>query len=131
ILCLCACGPRRPADTVRVYMAAANRGDLETMLNCIEPDAANLIRGITDIAGSQFGIDGGTMIRMSPGLMSIANAYGAGYGVEYTITDEAVNGRYAIVTVDYTMKSGGVEQTEEDVKIPLVLLDGRWYLALS
>ncbi len=131
MICLSACGARKPSDTVRVFMSAANRGDMETMIDCLEPDAANLIRGFTDIAGSQFGISGDTILSMSPGLMYIANAYGAGYGVEYEIKSERISGQRAIVTIDFTMKSGGTEQTEENVEIPLVQLQGKWYLAMN
>lgn len=128
---LCSCGPSRPATVVREYMEAANRGDINAMLDCMEPDAANLIRGVTQIAGAQFGIDSESAMLMAPALMSIANAYGAGYAVEYKILDESISGDRAVVTIDYSASSGGSVQSGENIEIPLVKIGGKWYLAMS
>ncbi len=130
-LCLSACGPSRPAAVVREYMDAANRGDINAMLDCMEPDTANLIRGAAQIAGAQFGIDAESVMLMAPALMSIADAYGSGYEVDYEILDESISGDRAIVTVDYSMSSGGSVQSGENSEIPLVKIDGKWYLAMN
>ena len=130
-LSLSACGSPRPAAVVRDFMEAADRGDINTMLDCMEPDAANLVRGATSIAGDQFGIDADSVFLMAPGLMSIANAYGAGYGMEYDILDESISGDRAIVTVNYSMSSGGTVQSGENSEVPLVKIKGRWYLSMS
>ena len=97
MLSLSACGSPRPAAVVRGFMEAANRGDINTMLDCMEPDAANLVRGATSIAGDQFGIDADSVFLMAPGLMSIANANGAGYGMDYDILDESISGDRALL----------------------------------
>ena len=128
---LLACGAPRPAAVVRDFMGAANRGDINTMLDCMEPDAANLVRGVAGIAGDSFGIDADSVFLMAPGLMSIANAYGAGYGVDYDILGESVHGDRAVVTVNYSMTTGETVQSGENSEIPLVKIKGRWYLAMS
>ena len=130
-LSLSGCGSPRPAAVVREFLEATDRGDINTMLDCMEPDAANLVRGMAGIAGSEFGIDAESIFLMAPGLMSIANAYGAGYGVDYDILDETISGDRAIVTVNYSMSSGGTVQSGENSEVPLVKIKGRWYLAMS
>ncbi|MPM98283.1 hypothetical protein SDC9_145468 [bioreactor metagenome] len=112
-------------------MEAADRGDINTMLDCMEPDAANMVRGLAGIAGGEFGIDAESVFLMAPGLMSIANAYGAGYGVDYDILDESISGGHATVTVNFSMSTGGTVQSGENSEIPLVKIKGRWYLAMS
>ena len=128
---LTACGSPRPAAVVREFMEAADRGDINTMLDCMEPDAANMVRGLAGIAGGEFGIDAESVFLMAPGLLSIANAYGAGYGMDYEILDESVSGDRATVTVNYSMSSGGTVQSGENSEVPLVKIKGRWYLSMS
>ena len=128
-LCLTACGPR-PTAVVARYLAAANRGDVNAMLDCLEPDASSVIQGMADIAGSQFGIDAGAVFDMAPGLMSVANAYGAGYGVDYRILNETIDRNRAVVTIDYAMSAGDTKQAAENAEVPLVKIDGRWYISM-
>ncbi len=113
-------------------MNAFSKGDINGMLDCIEPDSAALIEGATGIAASQFGLDAATLMGMSPGLMSIMNAYGYGYSVDYTIVGETVHGDTATVTVDFELSADGeTMMSDENAEVALVKTDGRWYIALS
>lgn len=128
-LCMAACG-RTPSDVVRTYMDSCNRGDVDAMLDCLDPDSAALIRGATDIAASQFGLDADTLISISSGMTSIMNAYGYGYTMDYAIKGESVRGDTATVTVDFNLSAGGeTAMSGESLEVPLVKIGGKWYIS--
>lgn len=127
-LCLTACGSS-PSDVVRTYMDAFSRGDLNGMIDCMDPDSAALINGMADLAAGTFGLDGETLMAMSPGLFSIMGYY-YGYDVDYAITGETIYGDTAVVTVEYDVETDeGEGMTGEEMEIPLVKIDGTWYVS--
>ncbi len=126
---LAGCSSDSPSKVVKTYLDAANKGDIDTMIDCLEPKAAALMEGFGDMLGDQFGMDGETLFGMGPGLMSMFNEGGENYSIDYEITDEEIDGDTATVTVEITASAGGESQTQE-TEIPLIKQDGKWYIAM-
>lgn len=118
-----------PSDVARDYMDAFSKGDMNGMVDCMDPDSAALIKGVAGIAASQFGLDADSFLGISPGLFSIMDAY-FGYEIDYRITDEQIYGDKAIVTIEYDVNTDGEARVTGEVReIPLVKIDGKWYVS--
>ena len=127
-LCLTACG-NSPRAVAKTYMNAFSRGDINKMIDCMDPDSAALLNGITELLGGQLGVGGETLTGMSPALFSMMDAY-YGYNIDYRITGETIHGDSAIVTIEYDVTMDGDEGITREVReIPLVKIDGKWYVS--
>jgi predicted small lipoprotein YifL len=127
---LTACAGNGPSDVVKKYLNAAQKGDINEMMDCIEPDAAALLKGAADIAGDQFGIDSEAVMNMAPGMMSLYNENGELFGIDYEITDEQIEDDQATVTanITYTVEE---ESQSQEMDIPLEKIEGRWYISMN
>jgi hypothetical protein len=126
---LTACSGNGPSDVVKKYLDAAQKGDINKMMECIEPDAAALLEGVADIAGDQFGVDSETVMNMAPGMMSLYNENGEHFSIDYEITDEQIEGDKATVTASLTYTVEEEAQSQE-LDIPLEKIEGRWYISM-
>lgn len=115
-----------PSSVVSRCFDAVNRMDINGMLDCIEPDAAGLIKGVTGLIGDSFGVDAENLFAIAPGLNSMFN-YNEQTQIAYEIVREEISNNTATVYVKIAPKDESMSQQE--IPVPCKKINGRWYLA--
>ena len=112
-------------ERIQAYEDACNDGDMDAMLDCMDSETKALMEGTMDLMDGLFQEGSGMDFGMSD-MFGFAGAMGDFFKVE--ITNIAIEGNYATVSVIMSADMYGYSEETEETELPMVKEGGDWYI---
>ncbi len=122
VLALAGCdAASEPSAVVRNYFNAINNNDTAAFLKCIDPDKAKMLEEQIEALN----IDASKKSHIGKVMTGMDDAD----TLLFKILDEEVGEDTANVTVEITLTRAD-ETTTDTIEVPVVKIDGKWYVRL-
>ena len=112
-------------ERIQAYEDACNDGDMDAMLDCMDSETKALMEGTMGFMDGLFQEGSGMDFGMSD-MFGFAGAMGDFFKVE--ITNIAIEGNYATVSVIMSADMYGYSEETEETELPMVKEGGDWYI---
>ena len=112
-------------ERIQAYEDACNDGDMDAMLDCMDSETQALMEGTMGFMDGLFQEGSGMDFGMSD-MFGFAGAMGDFFKVE--ITNIAIEGNYATVSVIMSADMYGYSEETEETELPMVKEGGDWYI---
>jgi hypothetical protein len=116
-----------PASVAQKFLDSAGKGDVQSMLQCIEPVQAKVVEKLADVAGGLMGMDSQQLLSLVPGLAQLGMASGQ-YSMNYTLGSEQIIGDTANIDAVIVLNANN-QQTMQNVTVVCKKTGGKWYVS--
>lgn len=116
-----------PEKTLENFEKNFNKGDLEGVLDCIDPEAKTLYEGVTGLASAVVDVDVDDLLSSLFGLATGVE-YEGRVSIDIVVEDINTNKNEATADVYMILYQGKNLYDSSNEKVTLEKIDGKWYI---